>query len=136
MPGYGSIAEVPAAWLSAAALIASSWIRDRLLSPVHQLKQCRREIEASLVAAFSLRDEVVRFTGQPGIEALNALSDACGDLREEAQRLDALANRPPLLLRLYAGVRRYDLRQAAQGLRWLSESLTTSNGRLPQGQAL
>ncbi|HXQ41183.1 MAG TPA: hypothetical protein VN821_07950 [Candidatus Udaeobacter sp.] len=106
-----------------ATVLAGLWIGDRLLSPIRQFMDCRREVQASLVVAFSLRNTAARLAGNDDIEALNALGDACRDLGEEAGRLEALARRPALSLRLYVRLRGYRVDRAAQGLRRLSVSL-------------
>lgn len=135
MPGYGSIAEVPAAWLSAATVMTGLWIGDRLISPVQKLRQCRREIEASLVVAFSLRDTVAGLAGKDDIDALNALSDARKDLKALAERLASFAHSSRLPVRVYSGIRGYNLTQAAEGLKRLSDSLVAASGRRLMDQA-
>jgi hypothetical protein len=129
MPGFGSIAGVPAAWLSAATVVTGLWIADRLLFPIADLKRTRREIQTSLLVAFSLRETVARLAGKDDVPALNALFDARKDLRAQARRLAVLADRPPVPIQVYAGVRGYDLAQAAQGLRKVSDSLVAPYGR-------
>ena len=121
--------EVPAAWLSAATVLAGLWIGDRVFSPISQLNQLRREIRASLVVALSLRDAAAEHTGKDHADALNALADARRDLAEEADRLDAMARRLPPPLRLYAAARGYNLAQAASALRRLSGSLAAPGGQ-------
>jgi hypothetical protein len=129
MPGSVHPGSDLAGAASLATVLAGLWIGELLLSPILQLKLCRREVQASLVVAFSLRDTVARLAGSDDIEALNALSDARRDLREEAERLEALAKRPSPSLRFYLRLRGYRLGQAAQGLQRLSDSLVGERGR-------
>jgi hypothetical protein len=114
---------------SLATVLAGLWIGDRLLSPIRHFKDCRREVQASLVVAFSLRDTVARLAGKGDIEALNALADARRDLEGEAERLEALARRRFPFLRLYLRLHGYCLEQAVQGLGRLSESLVPGRDR-------
>jgi hypothetical protein len=129
MPGSVHPGSDLAGAASLATVLAGLWIGERLLSPILQFKLCRREVQASLVVAFSLRNTVARLAGNDDMEALNALSDARRDLREEAERLEALAKRPSLSLRLYLGLHGYRVKQAAQGLQRLSDSLVAERGR-------
>ncbi|HXQ41590.1 MAG TPA: hypothetical protein VN821_09995 [Candidatus Udaeobacter sp.] len=109
-------------------MLAGLWIGDRLLSPIRRFEDCRCEVQASLVVAFSLRDTVVRLAGKDDIEALGALAEACRDLEEEAERLEAMARRRSPFFRFYLRLRGYRLMQAVQGLGRLSESLASGRG--------
>jgi len=113
---------------SLATVLAGLWIGDRLLSPILRFEDCRREVHASLVVAFSLHDTVVRLAGKDDIEALDALADARRDLEEEAERLKALAGRRSPFIRLYLRLNGYRLMEAVQGLGDLSESLASGRG--------
>ena len=128
MPGFGSTTGIPAAWVSVATVVSALWIGDRLISPISALEETRREIQASLVVAFSLRDTAARLAGKDDIDALNALSDARKDLRAQAEQLAGLAVQAPLPVRVYARVRGYNLAQAAHGLLRLSDSLVAPKG--------
>ena len=114
---------------SLATVLAALWIGDRLLSPIRQFQDCRREVQASLVVAFSLRDTVLRLAGSDDIAALDALADARRDLEEEAERLTALALRRSPSLGLYLKLYGVSLREAVQSLRGLSGALASGRGR-------
>jgi len=115
---------------SLATVLAGLWIGDRLLSPILRFEDCRREVQASLVVAFSLRDTVVRLAGKDDIETLGSLADARRGLEEEAERLEALARGRSPFFRPYLRLRGYRLMQAIQGLGRLSESLASGRGSL------
>ena len=129
MPGSIRPGSDLAAAASLATVLAGLWIGERLLAPVRRYEDCRREVRASLVVAFSLRDTVVRLAGKDDIEALSALADARRDLEGEAERLEVLARGRPSFLRLYSTLRGHRLDQAIRGLRRLSESLASGRGR-------
>jgi hypothetical protein len=128
MPGFGSMAEVPAAWLSAATIMSVLWASERLVSPILNLERTRHETQASLVVAFSLCETIAHHAGKDDISALDALSGARRELTALAKQLTAHANRPRPAVRVYAALRGYDLAQTALGLRKLSDSLVMSNG--------
>jgi len=128
MPGSMHPGSDLAGAASLATVLAGLWIGDRLLSPIRGFQDCRCEVQASLVVAFSLRDTVVRLAGKDDIGALGALADARRDLEVEAERLEALARRRSPLFRLYLRLGGYRLIQAVQGLGRLSESLASGRG--------
>ena len=128
MPGSVHPGSDLAGAASLATVLAGLWIGDRLLSPIRRFEDCRREVQASLVVAFSLRDTVVRLAGKDDIEALNALADARRDLGGEAERLEALVRRRPPFLGFYLRLRGYRLERAVQSLKQLSESLVSGRG--------
>lgn len=122
MPGSVHSGSDLAGAASLATVLLGLWIGERLLLPILQLKDCSREVQASLVVAFSLRNTVACLAGNDDIGALDALGDARRDLSEEAERLEALAGRSSPLLRLYLWSHGYRLELAVHALRRLSNS--------------
>ena len=113
---------------SLATVLACLWIADRVLSPILELEQCRRGIRASLVVASTLSNNISRLAGRGDVDALNALSETRKDLARKADRLSTLQTRSSIPLRLYIGIRGYDLAEAARALMRL--------GRLVEGLPL
>ena len=114
------------AGVSLATVLTCLWIADRLLSPILELERCRRGIRASLAVASTLSNNIARLAGRGDVDALNALSETRKDLARKADRLSSLQTRSSIPLRLYIGVRGYDLAEAARALMRLGGSLFAS----------
>ena len=126
MPGHSSLSSISAG-LSLATVLTCLWIADRLLSPILELERCRRGIHASLVVASALSNNIAQLAGRGDVDALNALRETRKDLAREADQLSSFQTRPSIPLRVYVGVRGYDLPEAAKALMRLGVSLFASS---------
>ena len=126
MPGHSSLSSISAG-ASLATVLACLWIADRVLSPILELERCRRGIRASLAVASTLSNNIARLAGRGDVDALNALSETRKDLARKADRLSTLQTRSSIPLRLYIGIRGYDLPEAAKALMRLGVSLFASS---------
>ena len=115
MPGHSSLSSISAGVLPA-TILTRLWIADRLLSPILELERCRRGIRASLAVASALSNNIAQLAGRGDVDALNALRETRKDLAREADRLSSFQTRSSIPLRVYVGVRGYDLPEAAKAL--------------------
>ena len=125
MPGHSSLSSISAG-VSLATVLTCLWIADRLLSPILELERCRRGIQASLVVASALSNNIAQLAGRGDVDALNALRKTRKDLARKADRLSSFQARSSIPLRVYVGVRGYDLPKAAKALMRLGVSLFAS----------
>ena len=114
------------AGVSLATVLTCLWIADRLLSPILELERCRRGIHASLVVASALSNNIAQLAGRGDVDALNALRETRKDLAREADQLSSFQIRSSIPLRVYVGVRGYDLSEAAKALMRLGVSVFAS----------
>jgi hypothetical protein len=123
VPANAHSGLIPGAAASMATVLTCLWIADRLLSPILELERCRREVHASLVVATSLTNNVARLAGRGDVDGLNALRDTKRRLARKADQVAFFRTRQSLSLRLYIGIRGYDLAGASRGLMRLAVSL-------------
>ena len=133
MPGHSSLSSISAG-VSLATVLTCLWIADRLLSPILELERCRRGIHASLAVASELSNNIAQLAGRGDVDALNALRETRKDLAREADQLSSFQTRSSIPLRVYVGVRGYDLPEAAQALMRLGVSLFRVHEREAGGQ--
>jgi hypothetical protein len=125
MPGHSSLSSISAG-VSLTTVLTSLWIAERLLSPILELEQCRRGIHASLMVASTLSNNIARLAGRGDVDTLNSLRETRKDLARKADWLSSFQTRSSITLKVYVGVRGYDLPEAARALMRLGVSLFAS----------
>ena len=135
MPGSAHVGSISAGF-SLATVLVCLWVAERIWSPIGELERCRGKIRGSLVAASTLDNNIARLAGRGDVDTLSALRNTRMELANEADQLSCFRIRRSIPLRLYIGIRRYDLARAAQALMRLGVSMFASPGERSKDTAV